>query len=146
MIDHIPIVLPLNIEDERWEFVYSQFIGLVDKELRDDVQRALVNMHQNGEGLRCWINDIAYRERVLPTLIPREVLQVYLSDPEALPLHDCADCGLSVPVRPNRLYGSEADPEQEYFPICPACGGQTGLYCYWSNRNGRKESSAPKPR
>ena len=70
----------------------------------------------------------------MPECLPRDVVIVYLSDPESLPLHDCADCDMSTPVRPNRLYGSEGDPEVDYFPVCPVCGGHTGLYSYWSNR------------
>ena len=136
----------IDIDDERWGFAYNQFLSLVDEDLRDEVHRIVSNIHGNGEGLRCWINDIAYRGRVLPKVIPNEVLNVYLTDPEALPLHDCADCGLSVPVRPNRLYGSEGEAEECYFSECPACGGHTGLYCFWSNRNEKDISPSSKPR
>ncbi len=132
--------------DERWEFAYFGFLSLVPADLRDEIQRTVSFIHGNGEGLRHWINDIAYRGGVLPPSIPREMLLVYLVDQDALPLHDCADCGLSVPVRPNRLYGSEGDPEEVYFPVCPACGGRTGLYCYWSNRSPSTSRQTLKPR
>lgn len=134
------------IEDERWEFVYSQFLSLVDQDMRNDVQRMVSSIHGSGEGLRRWINEIAYHGRVLPEAVPKSLLNVYMSDPEALPLHDCSDCGLSVPVRPNRLYGSEGEPEEQYFPECPVCGGRTGLYCFWSNRLDNKSVRHSKPR
>jgi hypothetical protein len=126
--------------DERWEFVHAGFMSLVPEELRDEVQRHLSGLNGNGEGLRRWLNDIAYGGRDMPESIPREVLAIYFTDHEALPLHDCADCGLPVPVRPNRLYGSEGDPEEVYFADCPACGGHTGLYQYWSNRSDNRSA------
>lgn len=132
--------------DERWDFAYDGFMSLVAEDLREEIERIVSGINGNGQGLRCWINNIAYRGGVMPELIPREVLLVYLVDHEALPLHDCANCGLSVPVRPNRLYGSEGDPEEEYFLVCPACGGQTGLYSYWSNRDENRLVKKLKPR
>ncbi len=136
----------LPTDDERWSFVFHQFINLVDGESRNEVQRVLTQLHGNGEGLRRWINDIAYRGSVMPATIPKEVLSVYFTDPEALPLHDCSDCGLSVPVRPNRISGTEGEPEEDYFPCCPVCGGDTGLYCYWSRRDDKHLTHLTKPR
>ncbi len=70
----------------------------------------------------------------MPPQIPECVISVYLSDGEAAPLHDCEVCGFAVPVRPNHLHGLESEPEQEYFPNCPICGGRTGLYYFWSRQ------------
>jgi hypothetical protein len=49
--------------------------------------------------------------------MPPDVADVYLSDPDALPLHSCEDCGYRVP--------------HQYFQECPLCGGRVGWNAYW---------------
>jgi hypothetical protein len=81
-----------------------------------------------------WVSAIAWRGAVLPTQVPEEIIDVYLSDSEAVPLHDCGSCGLAIPVRPSRLYGLDGDPERVYFSLCPACGSRTGPHMYFTRR------------
>jgi hypothetical protein len=50
--------------------------------------------------------------------MPPEVAEVYLAHPDALPFHDCEDCGYKLP--------------HGYFESCPLCGGRIGWYGYWS--------------
>lgn len=128
--------LPLAVETDRWEMAYQQLLSAVPPEHAACVQRLLESLHNGGCGLREWVNAIAWRGAVCPPVIPSVLIEVYISDPEAVPLHDCEACGLAVPVRPNRLRGLEAEPEQIYFPSCPSCGGRTGWYLYWSTQSG----------
>jgi hypothetical protein len=51
--------------------------------------------------------------------MPAEVLDVFVEDAEAVPLHECQGCGLELPVRPGRQGGAEP---VRYFDNCPLCG------------------------
>jgi hypothetical protein len=68
---------------------------------------------------------------------PPELRKIYLEDPEAQPLHDCADCGLSIPCRPGRnTHGPNGPiavirPFYRYFDSCPACGGRVGYGAHY---------------
>jgi hypothetical protein len=48
--------------------------------------------------------------------MPPVVAEVYFQDPNALPLHECEDCGYRLPLR--------------YFQACPLCGGRVGWYAF----------------
>ncbi len=120
--------------DARWQEARDHFLAAVAPEQRPFVARLLRERHEGGHGLRTWFRNLVWNGACLPAAVPPAVVEVYLADPEALPLHDCADCGMAVPVRPDRQAGPEGEPERVYFPTCPCCGGQTGLYAYWSNR------------
>jgi|GEM_PF-3360990 len=117
-----------------WERICRRFLSAVGEDQRPAVARLLELPHYSSPGLRNWLTAITYRGAQLPEQIPAAVIEVYLLDPEAMPLHDCERCGLAIPVRPSRLYGDDGDPEQVYFPACPACGGRTGWYLFWSQR------------
>ncbi len=53
-----------------------------------------------------------------PLALPREVAQIYLDDPDALDVAECALCGFRVPTRTRSPgYG------KAYFDVCPLCGG-----------------------
>jgi hypothetical protein len=62
--------------------------------------------------------------------MPPEVAEVYLNY-DALPLHDCEDCGLWVPVTPGEYRGR---PAVRHFEDCPLCGGRTGYAAYFNRR------------
>jgi hypothetical protein len=128
--------LPELSEDraDAWEDACRWLLEMVAPELRPEIERRLRHLHTGGAGLREWVATIAFRGGAMPSEIPAELMQVYLTDAEAAPLHDCESCGLAVPVRPNRLEGTEGEPEFAYFPECPVCHGRTGLYYYWSRR------------
>jgi hypothetical protein len=118
----------------RWVKVSNQFLNAVAPAQRKQVAQLLHSVHYGGSGLRDWVSAIAWRGAVLPMQIPEELIDVYLSDSEAVPLHDCESCGLAVPVRPSRLYGLEGEPERVYFSACPACGSRTGPHMYFTRR------------
>jgi hypothetical protein len=115
-----------------WDDACTRLVNAIPTEQRLAVRRLIECRDGGGSGLRDWISAIAYRRAVLPERIPAAVVDVYVHDPEAVPLHDCEQCGMAVPVRPNRVHGMESEPEQEYFPVCPICGGRTGPYYFWS--------------
>ena len=116
-----------------WDETREAFLNAIDGLQRDEVERALRQSHRLGAGLRAWLNRITTGVSVLPGRVPREVIEVYLQYPGAVPLHDCESCGLGVPVIPSRDYGYEGEPERAFFPRCPNCGGRTGWYLFWSS-------------
>lgn len=122
-----------------WEQSSARLLKAVPPEYTAIVQRLLQSPHLGGAGLREWVSAIALRGAICPDSIPAEVIQAYLSDPEAVPLYDCEACGIAVPVRPSQRHGREADPELVYFEKCPWCGGKTGWYLYWSCQAQRGE-------
>lgn len=119
--------------DSSWDDACTRLLNAIPDDQRTAVVRLVESRDGGGSGLREWIAALAYRRAILPERIPAAVLDVYMHDPEAVPLHDCEQCGMAVPVRPNRLHGMESEPEQEYFPVCPVCGGRTGPYYFWSH-------------
>ncbi len=121
-------------KDKQWTDTCQEFMVSVPTELQGNVDRALRSLHAGGFGLRTWVAAIAWRGAKLPESIPTELLQVYLNDPEAVPLHECETCGIAIPIRPDRLNGLDDEPEHTYFESCPACAGRTGLYLYASRR------------
>ncbi len=117
--------------EDRWALTRERFLAAVDPRQRAAVAELLRQPRRGGQGLRVWLQSLATRGVPVPRSLPPDLVGVYLQDAEALPLHDCAGCGLAVPVRPGR--GGEGDePEQVYFPHCPCCGAATGLYAYWA--------------
>jgi hypothetical protein len=125
-----------------WESTSAKFLDAIPTHQRERVQRVLETVNAGGSGLRDWVSSIAYRKAAMPKSIPAEVIDIYLKDSEAVPLHDCEHCGFAVPVRPNRLHGMETDPEIQYFPNCPICDGKTGPYYYWSGHSMRNSTAA----
>ena len=57
--------------------------------------------------------------------MPPAVAEVYLANDDALPLHNCEDCGYRLP------HGC--------FDACPPCGGRIGWYAYYSRRKAEQE-------
>ena len=109
----------------------DQFLAAIDADLRSTVKVLLVDPQRGGRGLRMWLEAIITQDQVIPSQFPRSLVQVYLDDSEAVPLHDCAECGVAIPVHPH-WKGMEGEQPQSYFPTCPCCGGVTGLYASWS--------------
>jgi hypothetical protein len=135
--------------ETQWQTACAIFLDAVPPKQRAAVRQILQNANCGGSGMRDWVSSIAFRGATLPACIPEEVIDVYLDDSEAVPLHDCGRCGFAVPIRPNRLHGVESEPEQTYFPTCPNCGGNTGPYFFWSRESaGTSAVSLPrkKPR
>jgi hypothetical protein len=110
----------------------ERFLAAVPIELRRDVWTLLTTPRRGGRGLRAWLSLLEVDHPVLPSELPSELIEVYLHDHEAEPLHDCESCGLAVPVRCGRRLGREPVAERVYFPTCPSCGGRTGRYAFWS--------------
>ena len=113
-----------------WREVTDRLLAAVEPRQREDVARVLEDTHGGGWGLRLWVSSIIWGGASLPEQVPAELIDVYLTDPEAMPLHECGECGLPVPVRPNRVHGNDGDPERVYFPACPACDSPTGWYLF----------------
>ncbi len=100
--------------------------------LRDTVRLLLGDPLAGGRGLRAWAARIEIDPRPLPDSLPAVLVEVYLRDADAEPLHDCGGCGLPVPVRVGHRTGHEPTCERVYFARCPHCGGDTGPFAYWS--------------
>ena len=101
---------------------------------RARARAAMTDLRCGGRGLRAWLAQIELDGRPLPHDLPGELVEVYLRDDDAEPLHDCERCGLPIPVHASRRAGHEASVERIYFPACPNCGGRTGRFAYWSRR------------
>lgn len=130
---------------EHWGDTAARFLTAVAAEQRETVEPLLAHRGDTPVGLRRWLEAIALRATAMPERIPMALIDVYLRDPEAAPLYQCEECGLAVPVRPNRALGPDAEPEQVYFPRCPVCGGQTG-YCLYRDGDSAVRLSREKPR
>ena len=127
--------------NKRWQDARERFLAAVDPRQRPVVEAVLSQPFYGGAGLRAWLAALANRGGVLPPSLPQELVVVYLEDSEALPLHDCADCGLAIPVRPGRS-SFVGEVERVYFRTCPCCGGRTGWYAHLGNSN-RKAKARP---
>jgi hypothetical protein len=115
----------------------ARLLAAVPPGLRSLARDLLTHPSHGGRGLRAWLamlDVLDADDRPMPRHLPGELVEVYLHDDEAEPLHDCERCGLPVPVRAARRCGHEAAVEREYFPACPHCGGRTGRHAYWSRR------------
>jgi hypothetical protein len=121
-----------GLQDHSWHDLLARFLAAVPGDLRAAVEAQVRQPRYGGLGLRSWLHVLHAQGRALPPAIPAVLIRVYLSDPEAAPLHDCESCGLAVPVRPGAMYGHDGEPERVYFSSCPLCGGRTGLYAFWS--------------
>ena len=111
---------------------YDRLMAAVPAAYRKRTAAVLKSPRLGGRGLRAWMVILDTDDRPLPKDLPAGLVEVYLDDSEAEPLHDCERCGLTVPVRANRRCGHEATVDHVYFPECPHCGGRTGRYAYWS--------------
>lgn len=119
-------------QDEVWLEILQRFLTAVSADQRDEVRAALTHKLHTGAGLRDWLSAMRWRRAIVPRQIPAEVIDVYLGDSDVLPLYDCADCGIAIPVKVGRSPGVEEQPVQKFFASCPWCGGPTGwhLYCW----------------
>jgi hypothetical protein len=113
--------------------VQDRFLAAVAPQQRPEVAALLGQRYHGGPGLRIWLRALAVQGASVPDHIPSELIDVYLTDPEALPLYDCSDCGLAIPARAGSRNGPDGQEDWPYFRTCPSCGGRTGLYAYWSN-------------
>jgi hypothetical protein len=127
-----------------WLSTRSRFLAAIPEHQRPAVETLLRDPHQGGRGLRAWLSSLTSQRSNLPAAIPSPLMQVYLEDNQAVPLHDCAACGVAIPVRPTWDMPEER-PEQIYFAVCPCCGGATGLFAYWTRvEKESHQSAAPK--
>jgi hypothetical protein len=88
-------------------------------------------------GLRSWVDRHVSREEqtwswvgwgFLPPRLPVALLDAYLTDAKAQPRHDCADCGLIVPVHGDWEWEQR---QRMLFQCCPHCGGPIGARAYF---------------
>lgn len=119
-----------------WQHICEQFVKRISPAHRTAVRRILHDRPcANGSGLRSWIEAVAFRCSPLPARIPTPLVRTYLIDPEAAPLHECEQCGVAIPVRPNRSADPEDEPELVYFNQCPVCHSRTGPFLYRGSRS-----------
>ena len=135
----------LQAGTSRWNETCRQFLAAIAPHQHPAAAQLLQSLHNGGSGLRDWVSAITWRGAMLPASIPEEIIDVYLADPEAAPLHDCEGCGMAIPVRPSRCHGLDAEPEELYFSKCPACGARTGWYLYFS-RQAESQPAGSGPR
>lgn len=122
--------------------VLDAFLAAVPLDYRARVRTRLTDPRAGGRGLRALLSLLDTDHRELPDALPPELVEVYLRDDEAEPLHDCERCGLPVPVHAGRRCGHEASVDREYFPKCPRCGGRTGRFAFWSSRRDGDEHTS----
>jgi hypothetical protein len=109
-----------------WRQCKTRFLVLAPAQLRDQVAATILEPDMRGRGLRMWLRRLAV-EQVWPRhALPAALIQVYLDDPEAMPLHNCTVCDVAIPIRPDYREFDDV-PQKLYFPECPCCGGPTGL-------------------
>jgi hypothetical protein len=118
-----------------WDDAASELLAAVPERLRSAVANVLSHPNLGGRGLRAWLGLLAAEKRDLPDRLADELVEIYLREDDAEPLHDCEKCGLSIPVRAARRCGHEAVIEHIFFSKCPHCGGRTGRFAYWSRSN-----------
>ena len=112
----------------------DRLLAAVSADQRGRARAALTDPRAGGRGLRALLAILDTDARALPPALPAELVEVFLRDDEAEPLHDCERCGLPVPVHAGRRCGHEASVDRVYFPACPQCGGRTGRFAFWSRR------------
>jgi hypothetical protein len=110
----------------------DRLLAAMPASLQARVRAVLANPRLGGRGLRAWLALLETEDRPLPEALPAELVEVYLKDTEAEPLHDRESCGLPVPVRAGWRAGHEPSADRVYFPVCPHCGGRTGPYAFWA--------------
>ncbi len=118
-----------------WIGAESRLLAAIPQTLRNRVKAVLADPRSGGRGLRAMVTLLVNDHRPLPKTLPSDLVNIYLYDDEAEPLHDCECCGLLIPVRAGFRAGHEANPEHIYYPACPQCGGRTGRFAYWSRSN-----------
>jgi len=110
----------------------DRLLAAIPVSLQAQARAVLADPRLGGRGLRAWIALLEREDRPLPDELPPELVEVYLTDTEAEPLHDCESCGLPVPVRAAWRAGHEPSADRVYFPVCPQCGGRTGPHAFWA--------------
>lgn len=130
-------------EDMRWAAAWRQVVAtmvpehhrVLETHMKDEATGA------KGRALSHAVADLCDKGYAGPLAMPQEVAGVYLSDPSAMPLHDCEDCGFRLPIRPGQAVatptGLKNEPAVSYFKRCPLCGGRTGYYAYWTKHGKR---------
>ncbi len=124
-----------------WDEVREHFLSLIRPHQRGQVAALLSQSDACGRGLRTWLRLIGAQGELPSAPFSAELVQVYLTDDEAMPLHDCSGCGVAIPVRPD-WQGLDGEPQEIYFPQCPCCGERTGLYAAWSRSQASSTEAA----
>lgn len=139
---------PLNYQvssdggmESYWDSARKRLLACIEEEQRTEVEMVLRAPRQGGRGLRLWLQIIATQNKPLPDSLPWKLVQVYLDEPEALPLHECSGCGVAIPVRAISPVVDE-EPAETFFPACPCCGSTTGYYASWNHPQSHSDDDA----
>lgn len=81
-------------------------------------------------------------DRDRPQIITPEIGDALLEDDGPMSwAHECADCGLRLPVRSGRWMQTHHAISNRVFTECPSCGGYVG-YAAFSDRQGREVTAS----
>jgi hypothetical protein len=104
----------------QWHEAEARLLEAVTPAQRPMVATALERLPEASLGLHTWLCALAWDDAVLPQPLPSALVQVYLEHAEAVPGHECGECGLALPVVPVEDGAGEAD----FFVRCPHCDAE----------------------
>ncbi len=110
------------LTDDHWNRTRDQFLAAVSPRLRASVAWLLSDRRRGGIGLRLWLANIAAGRSPLPVELPSQLIEIYLNNSMAMPLNECQECGMTLPVSQQ---GYEEETDVAYFSSCPVCGAGT---------------------
>src|SRR4051794_30592504 len=105
-----------NPVKSRWDEAVEEFLAAIHPRQRVAVEQMLKRPNCGGQSLRNWLRAIVSQNRKVHSKFPRELIEVYLRDSEAEPVHDCSRCGLMVPVHVDRHHDPDGETGRSYFP------------------------------
>jgi hypothetical protein len=69
-----------------------------------------------------------------PLEMPAAIAEVYLQHTDAVPLHDCEQCGARIPILTGQ--SQPARTARRFFDRCPICSGRAGYEAYLNTMRG----------
>ena len=146
---------PPSEEDVRWSDALHRLLERLEPEQRSLVLEELKGYSERGKDAlgKLTLKVLFYVEQHLkagtPLEFPCSVASVYLEDPDAEPLHECADCGYDLPFEWAHPRAEPPRAAKVYFEFCPLCGGKVGYYAFYSKhgycKTDRPDPGAPPP-
>ena len=138
---HVPVLqVPRAEEDSPLSEAFYRLLMSMDEHHAGLIIEDLEGVHEDSacQFGRLTLAAFGYVQHHLsqgtPLEFPPEVAIVYLGDPNAKPVHDCADCGYPLPFTWARPLSKPPRPVTAYFDCCPLCGGRVGWHAFSCNR------------